>query len=116
MPRCQIHNQNIIALTSYPKPTNVVSIRRFVESFDTSNHVLIFKVLKRYGCPPNLRSAIERMYKNSIVRLKIGKADITIPFEVGVKQGDSMAPVLFIFLITGFTETLEKEWEKKRTA
>ena len=50
-----------------------------VKAFDTSNHVLIIKVLQRYGCPPNLRSAIERMYKNSIVRLKIGKSDTTIP-------------------------------------
>ena len=80
-----------------------------VKAFDTSNHVLIIKVLQRYGCPPNLRSAIERMYKNSIVRLKIGKADTNIPFKVGVKQGDSMAHVLFLFLIMGFAETLEKE-------
>ena len=69
--------------------------------FDTSNHVLVIKVLQRYGFPPNLRSAIERMYKNRIVRLKIGKDDTTIPFEVGVKQDDSMAPVLFLFLIMG---------------
>ena len=83
-----------------------------VKAFNTSNHVRNIKVLRRYGCPPNLRSAIERMYKNSIVRLKIGKADTTIPFKVGVKQGDSMAPVLFLYLIMGFAETLEKEWEK----
>ena len=52
------------------------------------------------------------MYKNSIVRLIIGKVDTTIPFEVGVKQGESMAPVLFLFLIMGFAGTLEKEWVK----
>ena len=83
-----------------------------VKAFDTSNHGLIIKVLQRYGCPPNLRSAIERMYKNSIVRLKIGKSVTTIPFKVGVKQGNSMAPILFLFLIMGFAETLGKEWEK----
>ena len=79
-----------------------------VKVFETSNHVLINKVVVRYGGPPNLRSAIERMYKHSLVGLKIDKADPTIPFEVGVKQGDSMAPVLFLFLIMGFAETLEK--------
>ena len=83
-----------------------------VKFFDMSNHTLIIKVLQRYGCPPNLRSAIEKMYKNSTVRSKIGKSDTTIQFEVRVKQGDSMAPVLFLFLIMGFAETLEKEWEK----
>ena len=29
-----------------------------VKAFDTSNHVLIIKVLQRYGCPPNLQSVI----------------------------------------------------------
>ena len=52
------------------------------------------------------------MYKNNIVRLIIDKVDTTINFEVGVKQSDSIAPVLFLFLIIGFAETLEKEWVK----
>ena len=47
------------------------------------------------------------MYKDSRVRLIIGKIDTTIPFQVGVKQGDIMAPVLFQFIIMGFAETLE---------
>ena len=29
---------------------------------------------------------------------------------MGVKQGDSMAPVLFLFLMMAFAETLEDEW------
>ena len=32
--------------------------------------------------------------------------------EVGVRQGDSMAPVLFLFMIMAFTETLEISWKK----
>ena len=57
-----------------------------VKVLDTSNHVRIIKILQIYGCPPNLRSVIERMYKNSIVRLKIGKYDTTITFEFGVNK------------------------------
>ena len=48
------------------------------------------------------------MYKNNVVRLIIGKNDTSIPFGVGVKQWDRMAPVLFLFLIMEFSETLEK--------
>ena len=44
------------------------------------------------------------------VRLILVIIDISIPFEVGVKQGDSVAPVLFIFVMMTFSETLEKEW------
>ena len=52
------------------------------------------------------------MYSNNKVRLIIGKIDTSILFEVGVKQGDSVAPVLFLFLMMDFTETDEVEWDK----
>ena len=48
------------------------------------------------------------MYMDSVVGLIFGKIDTYIPFKVGVKQGDSMAPVLFLFVIMSFVETLEK--------
>ena len=83
-----------------------------VKAFDTSNHSLMDKLLEKYGCPPALRSAITRMYKDSRVRLIIGKVDTTIPVYIGVKQGDSMVPVLFLFIIMGFAETLEGEWTR----
>ena len=33
-----------------------------------------------------------------------------IDFKVGGKQGDNMAPVLFLFLMMAFAETLEDKW------
>ena len=79
-----------------------------VKAFDTSNHKLMVKILKKYGCPPKLCSAIRRMYTDNNVRLILGKIDISIPFEVGVKQGYSVASVLFLFIIMAFSETLEE--------
>ena len=92
-------------------PTRVL-FTDLVKAFDTSNHVFLIKILERYSCLTNLQLAISRMYKNSVVRLIIGKVNTTIPFEVRVKQGDSVASILFLFLIMGFAETLEKEWIK----
>ena len=83
-----------------------------VKAFDTSNHALMEKLLAKYGCPLALRSEIARIYKDSRVRLIIGEIDTTIPFYVGIKQGDSMAPVLFLFIIMGFYQTLEREWNR----
>ncbi len=34
-----------------------------------------------------------------------------IPQEVGVQQGNNMAPVLFLFLVTAFAESLKMEWK-----
>ena len=83
-----------------------------VKAFDTSNHVLMIKILRKYGCPKKLCSAIKRMYSRNKVRLIIGKIDTSIPFEVGVKQGDSVAPVLFLFLMMAFAEAIEQECNK----
>ena len=97
------HNHNL--------PTWVM-FADLVKAFDTSNHVLIIKILRRYGCPSKLCSAIERMYSNNKVIFIIGKIDTPIPFEVGVKQGDSVALVLFLFLMMAFAETIKKEWDR----
>ena len=83
-----------------------------VKAFDTLNHVLIIKILRKYGCPKKLCSAIRRMYSNNKVRLIIRKIDTSIPFDVGVKQGYRVAPLLFLFLMMAFAELIEQEWDK----
>ena len=83
-----------------------------VKAFDTVNHVMMIKILKRYGAPPKLRSAISRMYQDLKVILKIGKIKDKMSQTVGVRQGDCMAPILFLFMVMSFSETLEKEWIK----
>eukprot|EP00978_Attheya_sp_CCMP212_P041575 scaffold240147_cov43-Attheya_sp.AAC.1 len=83
-----------------------------VKAFDTANHALMYRILRKYGVPPQLCNVIERLYEGASVNLKVGTADSrSIPYTVGVKQGDAMAPVLFLFLIQAFAETLEEEWE-----
>ena len=79
-----------------------------VKSFDTSNHKLQIAILTIYGAPPCFCSTIRRMYENGVLRLIIGTFYTSIPFKVVVKQGDSMAPVIFLSLIMEFSEALEK--------
>ena len=50
------------------------------------------------------------MYEKIIVKLIIDKVEKFIDFKVGVKQGYSMALVLFLFLIMALSETLEDKW------
>ena len=52
------------------------------------------------------------MYKDILVKLVIGEFETTIEFKVGVKQCDSFAPVLFLFIVMAFSETLEREWTR----
>ena len=76
-----------------------VMFANLVKAVDTSNHKLMVEILGKYGCPPKIRSSIRWMYMDNKVRLIIGETDISILFEVGVKQGDSVAPVIFLFIM-----------------
>ena len=84
-----------------------------MKAFDTANHELLIKVLEKYGVPPKLCSVIKRLYINLKVAFKIGKLRVKILQEVGVKQGDNMAPVLFLFLMSAFPEILEDVWKRE---
>ncbi len=60
--------------------------------------------------PPRFVSAIEHTYQDLIVVLKIKQEVVELPQSVGIRQGNNMAPVLFLFLMSTFAETLEAEW------
>jgi hypothetical protein len=60
--------------------------------------------------PDHLVDVIRRLYHETEIKIKVGKEERHIPCSVGVKQGDNMAPVLFLFLMQAMAEALEKEW------
>ena len=51
------------------------------------------------------------MYSDLKIILKIGKAKSEMGKKVGVRQGDCMAPVLFLFMVIEFEETLAICWK-----
>ena len=82
-----------------------------VKAFDTADHKLLIAVLEKYGAPPKFRRAIERLYDGLKVVLKVGSETEEISQTVGVRQGDNLSPVIFLFLMSAFAETLEAEWD-----
>jgi hypothetical protein len=85
-----------------------------VKAYDTANHDLLLDILERYGAPPRFVAAIARTYQDLVVVLQIEKEVVELPQTVGVRQGDNMAPVLFLFLMSVFAETLEAEWKREQ--
>ena len=67
--------------------------------------------LERYCAPLKFVPAVKRIYQDLVVVLKIEKETVELPQSDGVRQGDNMAPVLFLFLMSAFAETLEIEWK-----
>jgi hypothetical protein len=82
-----------------------------VKAYDTANHELLLTLLEKYRAPPHFVSAVEKMNQNLVVVLKIEKEVQELWQPVGVRQGDNMAPVLFLFLMSAIAETLEIEWK-----
>ena len=79
-----------------------------VRAFYTAVQELLIKVFERYGSPPEFFSGIRRMYQYLIFVLNIGNSMKEIIQEVGVRQVDNMAPVLFLFLMADFM----KYWKR----
>jgi hypothetical protein len=83
-----------------------------VKAYDTANHGLLLYILEHYGTPPRFVTAVGRTYRDLIVVLKIKKEVVKLPQTVGVRQGNNMAPVLFLFVMSAFADTLEVAWKE----
>ena len=83
-----------------------------VKAYDTVDRELLWKIMARYGCPEDLIFVLRKLYTDITVQLKGFGKGFTIPSTVGVKQGDNLAPVLFIFFINAVAESIEPEWKE----
>ena len=83
-----------------------------VKAYDTVDRELLWKIMSRYGCPEELIFVLRKLYTDITIELKGYGKGFTIPSTVGVKQGDNLAPVLFIFFINAVAESIEPEWEE----
>jgi hypothetical protein len=52
---------------------------------------------------------VKHLHNDFVLKLRIGNETCEIPYGKGIKQGDVMAPILFLFLMLAFSETLEEE-------
>jgi hypothetical protein len=85
-----------------------------VKAFDTVPRESLLRVLAKFGVPPKMVKVIESMYSNCIVKMEIGEDDHDIKATAGVKQGDNLAPVLFLIYIQAVLETLDKKFPGRK--
>ena len=78
-----------------------------VKAFDSVPRDGLYAILGRFGLPNHLIHIIVDLHTDFKVKFKVGKADISIPSTVGVKQGDNLAPILFLFAIQACFETMD---------
>ena len=85
------------------KKNNLSAILTFIDfkkAFDSIHRGKMMRILKAYGIPPRLLSAIETMYSGT--KAKVVTPDgTTEEFDIlaGVLQGDTLAPFLFVIVL-----------------
>ena len=87
-----------------------------VKAFDSVPRDGLFAVLRKFGVPEDLMTVIQNLHKNCSVLFSIGKEIREIPSTTGVKQGDVLAPILFLFFIQAAVTTMTNapEWTFER--
>jgi hypothetical protein len=77
-----------------------------VKAYDTVNREMLWKILTTLGVPESLIEVL----KKSCTRIST-QSWWQFLSTSGVKQGDNLAPVLFIFVIHAVSNTLDKKWD-----
>jgi hypothetical protein len=79
-----------------------------VKAFDSVNREMLWQLLTKYGLPDDLITLIRKLYTDINIEVRCGKATASFTSRSGVKQGDNLAPVLFLFVIQAAVEYMEK--------
>ena len=70
-----------------------------IKAFDTTRHNLLEPILQKFGAPPPLTKLIASLYKDMTVTINLEGEEREVPYTCGVRQGDNMSPVIFLFYI-----------------
>ena len=78
----------------------VLTFIDFSKAFDSINRETMFKILQAYGVPPNLLNTIRALYTNTKAKVLSpdGETDL-FDIVMGVLQGDTLAPFLFVIVL-----------------
>ena len=82
-----------------------------MKAYDTVNREMLWKILKTLGVPESLIEVLKKLYTDVTINLRVGESLEQFLSTSGVKQGDNLAPVLFIFVIHAVSNSLDKKWD-----
>lgn len=82
-----------------------------VKAYDTVNRDLLWIILEKNGIPNSLVIILKKLYNNTTISFNIEKKEKTFNSTCGVKQGDNLAPILFVIFIDAVIKTLDTKWD-----
>ena len=85
------------------KKNNLPAVMVFIDfckAFDSISHDTMFKILRAYGIPPRMLSAIELCYRNLKAKVVSPDGDTELfGIHACVMQEDTLAPFLFVIIL-----------------
>ena len=104
----QVINQLIEKSNEYNKPLCMAFID-YEKAFDSVKTSAILKAMKNQGIEETYVMVIEDIYKASTASVRLHKISNKIPIGKGVRQGDTISPILFIACLEEIFRKLD--WE-----
>ena len=84
-----------------------------VKAYDSVRHDVISLALRKMGAPEKYIKWIEKLHQDFGVTLKIGREEIYIKYGCGVRQGDNLAPTLFIIVMQLVAEDIIRQLKEE---
>ena len=83
----------------------------FMKAFDSIDREMMFAILRHYGIPEQIVSAIRVLYDDSTSRVYVeGEFSEAFKITTGVLQGYVLAPFLFIIVIDYVSKQSEEDF------
>jgi hypothetical protein len=71
---------------------------------------MLWKILTILGVPESMIKVLEKLYKDATINLRVAEKLEQFFSTSRVKQGDNLAPILFIFVIYAVSNSLDTKW------
>ena len=83
-----------------------------VKAFDRVPREMLRTILEKFGVPAKLVRLLKSLHANVKVKFTVNEVTNTIQCVIGVKQGDILGPLLFLFFLAAVMITWKKVHER----